>query len=128
MENSRIPGQRGERERLRCSTYNRDGGRMPAPSAIEEQQTIQLLRELVRTNSYNPPGREDAVARIVAERAQAWGLRAELVPLAEGRSNLVVSLPEEADGPTLLFCGHLDTVPPGDQPWAHEPLSADLVD
>jgi succinyl-diaminopimelate desuccinylase len=101
---------------------------MPAPSTAEEQQTVELLRELVRTNSYNPPGREDAVARIVAEHARAWGLRAELAPLAEGRSNLLVSLPDEADGPTLLFCGHLDTVPPGDQPWEHDPLSADLVD
>jgi succinyl-diaminopimelate desuccinylase len=101
---------------------------MPAPSATEEQQAIQLLRELIRTNSYNPPGREDAVARMVAERARAWGLRAELVPLSEERSNLLVSLPDEADGPTLLLCGHFDTVPPGDQPWVHDPLSADLVD
>ena len=42
---------------------------MPAPSATEEQQAIQLLRELIRTNSYNPPGREDAVAQARAIEA-----------------------------------------------------------
>src|SRR5438093_7814319 len=92
-----------------------------------DRDTVELLQQLVRTESYNPPGREQAVAETVAERARAWGLRAELVPLEQGRSNLLVSLPDEADGPTLLFCGHLDTVPPGDQPWEHAPLSGDLV-
>lgn len=96
--------------------------------ATAERETIELLRELLQTCSYNPPGQELAVAHLLAARAEAWGLRAELTPLGPDRANLLVSAPTEADGPLLLLCGHLDTVPPGDQPWEHDPLSADLTD
>jgi succinyl-diaminopimelate desuccinylase len=93
-----------------------------------EAETVDFLRRLIRTCSYNPPGQEQGAAELVVEQARAWGLRAELLPLAEARSNLMVSLPDEAAGPTLLFVTHLDTVPPGEQPWEHDPLSGDLDD
>ena len=91
-----------------------------------DQQTIDFFQRLVRTVSYNPPGEELAAAALVAEQARAWGLRTELIPLAERRANLIVSLPGESDGPTLLLCAHLDTVPPGEQAWEHDPLGGDL--
>lgn len=94
----------------------------------DEGETIAFLQRLVRLNSYNPPGREEAVARALAEQAGAWGLGAELVTVADGRSNVEVRLPDEADGPLVLLGGHLDTVPPGEQAWEHEPLSGDLAD
>jgi succinyl-diaminopimelate desuccinylase len=93
-----------------------------------DRETVDLLRRLVQTCSYNPPGEELEVARLLGRQAEAWGLRAELTPLGPRRANLLVSTPVEADGPLLLFCAHLDTVPPGDQPWEHGPLSADLAD
>lgn len=93
-----------------------------------ERETVAFLQRLLRLESYNPPGRELAVATAVVEQAQAWGLRAELIPLSDDRANLVVSLPDEAEGPTVLLLAHLDTVPPGDLPWEHHPLSGDLVD
>jgi succinyl-diaminopimelate desuccinylase len=93
-----------------------------------DRETIAFLQRLLRLESYNPPGRELAVARAVVEQAQAWGLRAELIPLGDDRANLLVSLPEEAEGPTALLLAHLDTVPPGDLAWKHQPLSGDLVD
>jgi succinyl-diaminopimelate desuccinylase len=97
----------------------------PSPS---DHDTIDFLRRLIRTESYNPPGQEQPVAELVVEQARAWGLQAELIPLVERRSNLIVSLPGEVDGPTLLLCAHLDTVPPGELAWEHDPLSADLED
>jgi succinyl-diaminopimelate desuccinylase len=93
-----------------------------------DQETLDFLRSLVRTCSYNPPGQELAVADLVCAQARAWGLRAELIPLGPDRANLLVDLPEQVDGPTLLLCGHTDTVPPGEQRWEHDPLSADLAD
>jgi succinyl-diaminopimelate desuccinylase len=93
-----------------------------------EREPVTFLQRLLRLESYNPPGRELAVAKAVVEQARAWGLRADLIPLSDDRANLLVSLPEEADGPTVLLLAHLDTVPPGDLPWEHQPLSGDLVD
>lgn len=96
--------------------------------SFNDPRTVDFLRRLIRTESYNPPGREQPMAELVAEQAAAWGLVAELVPLVEGRSNVLASLPGEADGPTLLFCAHLDTVPPGELAWERDPLGADLED
>jgi succinyl-diaminopimelate desuccinylase len=93
-----------------------------------DREPIALLQQLIRICSYNPPGEEMAVAEALAQQARVWGLKAELRPLAEKRANLVISVPEERNGPLLLLCGHLDTVPPGQQRWEHEPLSGDLVD
>lgn len=93
-----------------------------------DQEMIDFLQRLIRTQSYNPPGDEQSVAEVVVEQARTWGLAAELIPVAEGRSNVIVSLPGEIEGPTLLFCAHLDTVPPGEQAWEHDPLSGDIVD
>lgn len=101
---------------------------MSTAPPLPDEEVIGFLRQLIRIDSSNPPGQEDAVARVCAEQARAWGLRATLEPLAPGRSNLLVSLPEEREGPTLLLCGHLDTVPPGDQPWERAPFSGDLED
>src|SRR5205085_9759000 len=109
--------------------YNRPGIGMADPHlSASDQDTVRLLQRLIQTESYNPPGHEQAVADLIVEQARAWGLRAKLLPLDHARSNLLVSLPEQADGPTLLLCGHLDTVPPGEQPWDHDPLSGDLAD
>jgi succinyl-diaminopimelate desuccinylase len=93
-----------------------------------ERETVAFLQRLLRLESYNPPGRELAVATAVVEQARAWGLRAEQIPLSADRANLLVSLPDEAEGPTVLLLAHLDTVPPGDLAWEHQPLSGDLVD
>lgn len=101
---------------------------MSATSRPEADEILTVLQRLIRIDSSNPPGQEQAVARACAEQARAWGLRAELQPVGPNRANLLVKLPEEREGPTLLLCGHLDTVPPGDQPWERAPFGGELED
>jgi succinyl-diaminopimelate desuccinylase len=100
----------------------------PSLSPDEERDAVDLTRELVRLRSINPPGDEAAVARAIAQRAERWGLEARLVPVAEGRPNVDVRLPGGAERPAVLLSGHTDTVPPGEAPWEHDPLSGNLVD
>jgi acetylornithine deacetylase len=76
---------------------------------------IDLTRQLVSIESVNPtlaPGGagEGEIARFVTAWAVGNGLTAETVPSADGRPNVIVRGPRADDGPTLMLCGHLDTV------------------
>src|SRR5664280_2962115 len=76
---------------------------------------IDLTRQLVSIESVNPtlaPGGagEGEIARFVTAWAEGNGLTAETVPSADGRPNVIVRGPRTGDGPTLMLCGHLDTV------------------
>ena len=74
---------------------------------------VALCQAMVGTDSVNPvlaPGGagERAVAELVSEWLEAWGLNPEMVEVAPGRFNVVGTL--KGEGPTLMLNGHLDTV------------------
>jgi acetylornithine deacetylase len=74
-----------------------------------------LLEQLVRTPSVNPAIAPDegqgeaAVATVAREWLAAHGVQAWLEEAAPGRPNVVADV-GEGDGPTLVLCGHIDTV------------------
>ena len=76
---------------------------------------VQLLRKLVAINSVNPslvPGAagEGEMALAIADHLRAIGLDVELQEVAPGRPNVIGTLEGRAPGPSLMFCGHIDTV------------------
>lgn len=76
---------------------------------------IDLARRLVAIESVNPtlaPGGsgEGEIARFVTAWAEGNGLTAETIPSPDGRPSVVVRGRHSGDGPTLMLCGHLDTV------------------
>lgn len=76
---------------------------------------IELLRRLVAIDSVNPSlvaggAGEQAMAEELASTLGAAGLDVELQPVLPGRPNVVAELEGREPGPTLLLCGHLDTV------------------
>jgi acetylornithine deacetylase len=76
---------------------------------------VRLLSDLVAVNSVNPslvpgaPG-EAAVADVAATALRAAGLDVSMEPVVAGRPNVVGVLEGREPGPTMMFCGHLDTV------------------
>lgn len=75
----------------------------------------ELLRDLVAIDSVNPdlvPGAagEAEIAAHCADWLKRAGLDAELQEAAPGRPNAVAVLEGAAPGPTLMLCGHIDTV------------------
>jgi acetylornithine deacetylase len=76
---------------------------------------IRLLRDLVAIDSVNPslvPGAagEGAIATAIATHLRAIGLDVHVQDAAPGRPNVVGVLDGDRAGPTLMFCGHVDTV------------------
>ncbi|MCW5716056.1 MAG: M20 family metallopeptidase [Bauldia sp.] len=97
-------------------------------SAVDEGTVVGLTRDLVRIDSTNPPGRERAVAELILGRAAEWGIAGELQPIDNDRANAILRLRGSGSGPTLLYCGHLDTVPLGAHPWSVEPFGGERKD
>ena len=76
---------------------------------------ISLLRDLVSIDSVNPslvPGArgEGQIASAVAAHMQRLGLDVQVQDVAPGRPNVVGILDGRQQGPSLMFCGHVDTV------------------
>jgi acetylornithine deacetylase/succinyl-diaminopimelate desuccinylase-like protein len=94
-----------------------------------ERETTDVLRELVRFNTVNPPGNERAAIEFLARYLDGAGLKADLLADDEDRPNLVADLTGgDADGPTLCYLGHVDTVLADPSEWKHDPWSGDVVD
>jgi acetylornithine deacetylase len=76
---------------------------------------IALLSDLVANNSINPslvpgaPG-EAAVAEVARVFMAAAGLDVEVQEVLPGRPNVIGVLDGREPGPTVMLCGHLDTV------------------
>ena len=76
---------------------------------------LALLSDLVANNSINPslvpgaPG-EAAAAEIVRAFMAAAGMDVEVQEVLPGRPNVIGVLEGREPGPTVMLCGHLDTV------------------
>lgn len=87
-----------------------------------------LAQQLVRTDTVNPPGGEEALAKRLAARLAAKGIPVEVLPFAPGRANLLARLPgRDTSAPALTLSGHFYTVAAGNQRWTREVLSGDIV-
>ena len=87
---------------------------------------VELTRELVRTETINPPGDEAGAAALLGRRLEAAGLEVTAHELAPGRTSLVARTAARGDGPALCLTGHLDTVPLGRAEWERDPLAGEI--
>ncbi|MCD6084977.1 MAG: M20 family metallopeptidase [Desulfurococcales archaeon] len=93
-----------------------------------KNEIIRFLQDLIRAESYNPPGNEAKVAKVIADKLQEVGIEYQIIESAPRRANIIFTA-DFGGSKTVLFNGHMDVVPPGDlSKWEHDPLSAALVD
>jgi succinyl-diaminopimelate desuccinylase len=87
-------------------------------------EAIELLADLVKAQSVNPPGDTRAAAAVVTRMAGTFTESVEVVSCEETIPNVFVTLNPGAR-PQLLYNGHLDTVPVGDvSHWEVDPFGA----
>src|SRR5262245_1165425 len=130
------------RPRKSCSTSSSTSGRIAlrrmgseasmsaderrVVDAIDDEETLALLRELIRCPSENPPGREEATATCLVEYFERQGIPVRLEEILPRRPNVIAEF-GRGGGPTLVFNGHTDTVPAGPG-WTLDPFGADVRD
>jgi acetylornithine deacetylase/succinyl-diaminopimelate desuccinylase-like protein len=93
-----------------------------------QEETTAVLQRLVRFNTVNPPGNERPAIEYLAAYLDAAGFETEILGAVEERPNLVATLNGSADGPTLCYLGHVDTVLADAADWEHDPWSGDVAD
>jgi acetylornithine deacetylase/succinyl-diaminopimelate desuccinylase-like protein len=88
---------------------------------------VELLRELIRFDTTNPPGNEEACIEFVRAQLEDAGCETATYALDPARPNLVSRLPG-GDAPPLLLQGHVDVVTTAGQSWTHPPFDGVLED
>src|SRR5438105_7922636 len=95
-------------------------------SALAREAT-GWLADLIKINTTNPPGNEEAAAKYIAGILQKEGIKAELLPLQPGRSALVARLTSSAfpdPSKALLLVAHMDVVGVERAKWTVDPFGA----
>jgi acetylornithine deacetylase/succinyl-diaminopimelate desuccinylase-like protein len=93
-----------------------------------ERATTDLLQQLIRFDTVNPPGNERLLQEHLLGELTGAGFDCELLGAEPERPNLIARLPGEGDGPTLCLLGHVDTVLANPDEWTHDPWSGDVAD
>src|SRR3989440_7142372 len=92
------------------------------------QEVTELLQELIRIDTTNPPGNETLAAELLRDYLEANGVACELYAKVPERANLVARIPGSGMGPRLLLLSHTDTVLADPSEWRVDPWSGELRD
>jgi acetylornithine deacetylase/succinyl-diaminopimelate desuccinylase-like protein len=92
------------------------------------ERPVELLRNLIRFDTSNPPGRERECIAYIDELLQDAGLETTTRARDAERPNLIARLAGRGEAPPLLLYGHVDVVTTEGQQWRHPPFEARLED
>ncbi|MFV0432042.1 MAG: M20 family metallopeptidase [Alphaproteobacteria bacterium] len=93
---------------------------------------IKLTQDFICQNTCNPPGNEKIIADSICALFEPLDIEIQEHIFDDNRSGLLLKITgeksQEGSPLPLTFTGHFDTVPLGEVPWEHEPLSAEIID
>jgi acetylornithine deacetylase/succinyl-diaminopimelate desuccinylase-like protein len=93
-----------------------------------QRESVELLQQLIRFDTVNPPGRERAAIEHLERYVSQAGFDTQILAADPERPNLVATLSGEGDGPVLVLLGHVDTVLADASEWRHDPWSGAEAD
>ena len=104
--------------------------------AVDADQAVSLLRELIRFDTINPPqpgsgklnANETALLRHVKSVLAADGIASEILESEPGRGNLVARVKGSGTKRPLLLMAHVDVVNVEPSQWEVDPMSGALKD
>lgn len=102
----------------------------PSTTALS-QEALGWLADLIKINTSNPPGNEEAAAKYIATLLQREGISSEILPLGAGRSALIARLKSAAiadPSRALLLVAHMDVVGVDRARWTVDPFGAVMKD
>ena len=91
------------------------------------KNSIEILQDLIRIDSQNPPGNEKFVVGYIQEFCENLGVAHQIYTYEEQRSNIIIRIGKQCDD-NLIILGHLDVVCAKAEDWTQDPLGAELVD
>ncbi|MBS1888714.1 MAG: M20/M25/M40 family metallo-hydrolase [Actinobacteria bacterium] len=88
---------------------------------------VELLRDLLRFDTSNPPGAERACLEFLQARLERAGISTWMLSVDPERPNLLGRIRGRGEAPPLLLYGHVDVVPAGSGGWEHPPFAAEIA-
>ena len=92
------------------------------------ERPAELLQQLIRFNTTNPPGNERECVEWIDELLRDGGYETKILARDPERPNLLARLEGRGEAPPLLLYGHVDIVPVKGQNWQHQPFEGKNVD
>ena len=104
-------------------------GACPAAASAQDNgpdgEVVELLKQLIQTNTSNPPGNEQQIAELLQARLAPLGFETEIIPTpTPGKAHFIARL--RAANPTakpLLLAGHEDVVGVEPDLWSVDPFA-----
>lgn len=87
-------------------------------------ESIDVMVDLVRIDSSNPPGNETEVADYLKQVLASEGIASEMYALDPARANLVARYKGNGSKRPILIMGHTDVVGVQADKWSEEPFGA----
>ena len=101
---------------------------MPKQSLSIYERPAELLQNLIRFDTTNPPGNERACIQYINGLLKDAGIKTNIVARTPGRPNLIARLKGTGQAPPLLLYGHVDVVTTAGQKWTHPPFEGGIMD
>lgn len=98
----------------------------PAIDTSRHEAPVELLRDLIRFDTTNPPGNEGPCIEWIAQLCSAYDIEYDTYASEPDRPVLHATIPG-GEAPPLLLYGHVDVVA-AEGDWTHPPFEAVLED
>ncbi len=92
------------------------------------RRPVELLQNLLRFDTTNPPGNEAECVAYVEGLFREVGIETVVKGRVPERPNLIARLKGRGEAPPLLMHGHVDVVTTANQAWQHDPFGGEIVD
>jgi acetylornithine deacetylase/succinyl-diaminopimelate desuccinylase-like protein len=93
-----------------------------------EEEVTNLLSDLIRIDTTNPPGNESEAAKYLIENLSLEGINCEFFESEPGRGSVIARLRGTGEKPSLLLLSHLDVVAADRREWSVDPFSGLVKD
>jgi acetylornithine deacetylase/succinyl-diaminopimelate desuccinylase-like protein len=95
----------------------------------DDNATAQLLSELIRVDTSNPPGHEEQIARLLESKFKPLGFEISIVPTPEaGKASFFARLKGDGSRKPILLAAHADVVGVEREKWSVDPFAGLIKD
>ena len=97
-------------------------------TSVSSNDPTEILVNLIKINTSNPPGNEIQAAQYVKSLLDAEGIPSEIFESALGHGNLVARLKGNGKARPLMLMAHLDVVGVERDKWTIDPFAGTIKD
>jgi acetylornithine deacetylase/succinyl-diaminopimelate desuccinylase-like protein len=92
------------------------------------ERPVQLLQDLIRFDTTNPPGNEVECIKYIDALLIRSGIQTNLIFKDPNRPNVIARLKGEGVAPPLMLYGHVDVVTAAGREWTYPPFEGRIAD